>query len=96
MYLMVMLILFFQLYLDDKKWVKIKKKELPGQKYFVDDRLRNPLYKDWLKKDPNDLTIARCYVCRKKVYLSTAGQSTISDHVVGKKHRCPQEVPWIF
>ena len=65
---------------------KIKKKELPGQKYFVDDRLRNPLYKDWLKRDPNDLAIARCYVCRRKIYLSTAGQSTISDHVGGKKH----------
>ena len=59
---------------------KNKKKELPGRKYFVDDWFRNPLYKDWLKKDPNDLTIARCYECHMKISLSTAGQSAISDH----------------
>ena len=70
---------------------KNTKKELPGLKYFVDDQLRNPLYKDWLKKDRNDLTIARCYVCHKKISFSTAGQSAISDHDGGKKHRCPQE-----
>ena len=37
---------------------KNKQKELPGQKYSFHDWLRNPLYKDCLKKDPNDLTIA--------------------------------------
>ena len=65
---------------------KNKTKELPCQKYFVDDLLRNPVYKDWLEKDPNDLTIAWYYVCHKKISLSTAGQSAINDHGGGKKH----------
>ena len=49
--------------------------------------MRNPLYKYWLKKDPNYLTIARCYVCHKKISLSTAAQSAISDYGGGKKYR---------
>ena len=63
-----------------------EKKELTGQKYFLNDWLRNPLYKDQLKKDPNDLIITRCYVCHKKISLSPAGQSVINDHGGGKKH----------
>ena len=51
-----------------------KKRELHGQKF------------DWLNKDPNDLTIARCYVCHKKISLSTAGRCATSDHVGGKKN----------
>ena len=44
-----------------------KKKELPGQKYYFDDWLRN-LYKNWLKKDPNDLKLDVLYVTRKYLY----------------------------
>ena len=73
-----------------------KKKELRGQKYFVDDWFRNPLCKDWLKKDPNCLTIIRCYVCHIKISLSIASQSAISDHGGSKKRRCPQEAPRMF
>ena len=69
---------------------KNKKKELPGQKYLVHYWSRNPIYKDWHRKDPNGLTIAQCYVFHKKISLSTAGQSAISDHGGGEKHRCPQ------
>ena len=65
---------------------KNKRKDSLGQKYFVDDWLWNPLYKDWLKEDQKDLTIARCYECHKKISLSTPSQSAISDHGSSKKH----------
>ena len=42
-------ITFSQWYLDDKKWVEIIKKELPGRKYFLDNWLRYRLYKDGIK-----------------------------------------------
>ena len=48
--------------------------------------MRNPLHKGWLKKEPNDLIIARCYVSHEKISLSAAGQSAFSDHGGSKKH----------
>ena len=55
MYLMVMLlILFFQWYLDDEKRVKIKKRN-----YLVESILLMTASETlYIKKDPNDLTIA--------------------------------------
>ena len=46
---------------------------IKNQKYFVDDSLKDLLFKDWLKKDDKFAKGARCTVCRKTFELSSAG-----------------------
>ena len=61
-------------------------KTVTKQKKFVDEWLSDPQFKDWLRKDANDNTIARCFICSAKISLSTAGRSALTDHGKGKKH----------
>jgi len=63
-----------------------EKKKITKQKVFVDQWLSDPQLKEWLHKDKNDSTIARCFVCPAKISLSTAGRSALIEHGKGKKH----------
>ena len=38
---------------------------IKNQKYFVDDWLKDPFFKDSLKKDDKSMKRARCTVCHK-------------------------------
>ena len=61
-----------------------KKQKMPLQNYFQDDWL---LIKDWLRRDKNDNTNARCCTCNKTIKLSTSGKGAILDHAEGEKHK---------
>ena len=54
--------------------------------YFVDDWLKDPFFKDWLKKDDKSMKRARCTVSRKTFELISAGWSTVVGHSKGQKH----------
>ena len=60
------------------------KSSIKNQKYFVDDWLKDPLFKDWLKKDDKSTRRARCKIWRKNFELSSAGQSAVVDHGKGQ------------
>ena len=66
---------------------KDKKSNVTKQRRFLDDWLGDPLFKDWLHKDKNDDTVARCFVCSKTISLSTAGRSVLVEHGNGAKHQ---------
>ena len=63
-----------------------KTETITKQKRFIDEWLSDPQFKDWLHKDTNDSTIAKCIVCSSKISLSTAGWSALVEHGNGKKH----------
>ena len=46
---------------------------IKNQNYFVDDWLKDPLFKDWLKKDDKSTKRARCTICHKTFELPSAG-----------------------
>ena len=62
------------------------KSSIKNQKYFVDDCLKDPLFKDWLKKDDTSTKRERCTVCQKTFELSSAGWSVVVDHGKNQKH----------
>ena len=51
----------------------IKKSSIKNQKYFVDDLLKDPLFKEWLYKYDKSTKRVRCTVCHKTFELSSAG-----------------------
>ena len=53
------------------------------QKYFVDDWLDDPQFKDWLVKDKQN-TRARYSVCHKVIKLLSSGKLALIDHGEGK------------
>ena len=65
---------------------KMTENKITKQRRFVDEWLSDPLFKEWLHKDKNDNTIARCFICSAKISLSTAGRSALVEHSKGKKH----------
>ena len=63
-----------------------EKTEPKQQKYFVDSRLSDPVFKDWLSKDRKN-TREKCTVCHKVIELSSGGHSTWTIHGNGNKHK---------
>ena len=49
------------------------KSSIKNQNYFVDDWLKDPLFKDWLKKDDKSTKCARRTMCHKTFELPSAG-----------------------
>lgn len=49
-------------------------KKVSKQKYFIESWLEETEFKDWLRKDQKDKTVARCAVCHKTIELSTSGR----------------------
>ena len=66
---------------------KDKKSNITKQRLFVDDWLRDLLFKDWLHKYKNDDIVARCFIRSKTISLSTAGRSALVEHGNGAKHQ---------
>ena len=62
------------------------KSSIKKQKNFADDWLKDPLFKNWLKKDDKSTKCARCTVCHKTFGLSSAFRSDVVDHGKGQKH----------
>ena len=48
--------------------------------------MKDPLFKDWLKKDDKSAKRARCTVCYTTFELYSAGSSAVLDHGKGQKH----------
>ena len=65
---------------------KENKTKVKKQKYFIDDCLQDETFSNWLVKDKNDNTKARCSICHKTIELSSSGHSTLTDHAKGMKH----------
>ena len=53
--------------------------------------VKDELFKDWLRKDLGDTNIAKCVVCHKIIELSSSGQSALTDHAKGAKHKGPAQ-----
>ena len=68
---------------------KENEKKVKKHKYFIDDWLQNETFNNWLAKDKNDNTKARCSVCYKTSELSSSGRSVLTDHAKGMKHISP-------
>ena len=49
------------------------KSSIKNQNYFLDDWFKDPLFKDWLKKDDKSAKRARCTVCYTTFELYSAG-----------------------
>ena len=64
-----------------------KKKVVKNQRQFIGSWLNDELFKDWLRKDLGDTKIAKCVGCHKTIELSSSGQSTLTDHAKGVKHK---------
>ena len=60
------------------------KSSIKNQKY-LDDWLKDPLFKDWLKKEDKSTKRARCTICHKTFELSSAGRSAVVDRGKGQK-----------
>ena len=58
-----------------------------SQTHFKEDWLTDPDYVLWLSKVKDDDTAARCKLCKSTFKLSTMGQSSLTDHANGKKHK---------
>ena len=69
------------------------KNSIKNQKYFVDDWLEDPLFKDWLKKNEKSAKRARCTICHKTFELSSADRSTVVEHGKCQKHTCFEKGP---
>lgn len=65
------------------------KSSIKNEKYFVDDWLKDPLFKDWPKKDDKSVKRTRCTVCHKIFELSSAGRSNPGK---GQKHNASKKV----
>ena len=65
---------------------KNKEKKVKKQRYFIEDWLSDDNFKDWLRKDWEDNTKARCILCNKSIELSSSGHSALTDHAKGAKH----------
>ena len=63
-----------------------KKDKVKNQRYFQEDWLNDPAFKDWLRKDSKNKAKARCVVCHETFELSFSGRSAITDHGKGNKH----------
>ena len=63
-----------------------KKNKVENQRYFQEDWLNDPVFKDQLRKDNKDKAKARCAVCHETFELSSGCRSAIADHWKGKKH----------
>ena len=49
--------------------------------------LLNPLYKKWLGEVSGAKHKARCILCMKDVDISSVGESALTSHMIGKKHK---------
>ena len=65
---------------------KENKTKAKRQKYFIDDGLQDKAFSNWLVKDKNDNTKARCSVYHKSIELSSNGGSALTDYAKGMKH----------
>ena len=65
---------------------KESKRKVKRKKYFIDDWLQHEAFGNWLVKDKQDNTKARCFVCHKTIELSSSGCSGLTDHAKGMKH----------
>uniref|UniRef100_A0A1B6KAK6 BED-type domain-containing protein n=2 Tax=Graphocephala atropunctata TaxID=36148 RepID=A0A1B6KAK6_9HEMI len=49
--------------------------------------LNEPQFNQWLERVPNDITSARCNICKKSFNLSNMGRRAVSSHMSGAKHK---------
>ena len=48
--------------------------------------MQDEAFRNWLTKDKNSNTKARCSVCHKTIKVSSSGRSALTDHAKGMKH----------
>ena len=59
---------------------------MPRKSKFLDSWLKNPLYSAWILPGKVD-ALDRCKWCIKDVDVSNMGESALTSHIKGKKHR---------
>ncbi|KAF0036805.1 uncharacterized protein LOC118317536 isoform X2 [Scophthalmus maximus] len=60
---------------------------MPGKCKFQDSWLAKEIYKDWLRKDVQDIHFARCRACCKSIKLQTMGEAALTSHAGGAGHK---------
>ena len=77
---------YFRVELIINQYKQREENKSQKQKYFIDDWLQDEAFSDWLVKDKNDSTKARCSVCHKTIEFSFIGLSALTDHAKEMKH----------
>ena len=57
---------------------------MPGTCHFQLDWLSDPAYKDWIARDNEKTTVARCTKCSASIDVSTMGKTALTNHSRGK------------
>ena len=64
-----------------------KKSNAKRQKRFCEDWLEQDEFKSWLRKVDEDGSKFKCCICKKTLYLSSAGKSAVTEHGKGGTHQ---------
>ena len=57
-----------------------------GKSRFQDDWLKHPEYSKWLARNPTNVFLAHCRICRRSFDVKAMGEFAVRSHNAGKKH----------
>ncbi len=60
---------------------------MPGHCTFHEKWLRDPNFGIWIAKDPDSVHSARCTFCMKSFSIGSIGQTGLTNHARGTKHK---------